>query len=354
MPITVVIPAYRRPDMIGRALRSVHAQTRQAEEVIVVDDASGDDTGTRAESLGARVITHERNLGEGPARNTGIGAARHDWVALLDCDDEWLPHHLATVWEARDGHVVVGAAVLGTGEGPGDHRIYGWSGRRPFVLRGPADVAAPENKLTPSAVMLDGASAMAAGGFRPLPRAADLDMWVRLLGHGSGVSLPTVTALYHVHAGQVSGDSKQMHDAHRAVLRTHAKSPWCTRALMQRHDGVVAWDTMRAELVAGAPKRQALARLAKRVARPQAAAGVMQLLWGRLRARRAACRVAPGGGPMVLDLRDLSLGAALLHVVRRPPAAAIAGGRLVALLVRAASVRVVREGPGPDATHGAR
>src|SRR5438128_2609983 len=141
LPVAVVIPAYRRADMVERALRSVNAQTRRADEVIVVDDASGDDTGERAARLGARVITHERNQGEGAAHNTGIEAASHEWIALLHSDDEWLPQHLETVWSARDSHAVVSTAVLVIGGPPEDQRVYGWAGRRPRVIRGPADVA---------------------------------------------------------------------------------------------------------------------------------------------------------------------------------------------------------------------
>src|SRR4051812_16447182 len=113
--------------MVQRAIRSVHGQSRPPAEVIVVDDASGDDTGIRAAELGARVITHERNLGEGGARNTGLAAATHDWVALLDCDDEWLPKHLETLWPERDGHLLIGTAVLVAGD-TGNRRVYGWAG----------------------------------------------------------------------------------------------------------------------------------------------------------------------------------------------------------------------------------
>jgi glycosyltransferase involved in cell wall biosynthesis len=45
-----------------------------------------------------RVLRHKRNLGPGAARNTGVGATDQPWVAVLDSDDEWLPHHLATLW----------------------------------------------------------------------------------------------------------------------------------------------------------------------------------------------------------------------------------------------------------------
>src|SRR5438270_7731935 len=188
LPVTAVIPAYRRPDMVERAIRSVLEQRVRPAEVIVVDDASGDDTGAHAARLGAVVITHDRNLGEGAARNTGIGAASHEWVALLDCDDEWLPEHLETVWSARDGHAMVGTAMLAVDD-PDRHRVYGWAGRRSLVLEGPAEVAIPDNKFAASSVLLRRDDALAAGGFRNLRRAADLDMWLRLLERGSGVAV---------------------------------------------------------------------------------------------------------------------------------------------------------------------
>ena len=360
LPLTVVIPAYRRPDMVERAVRSVLNQRRPPAEIVVVDDASGDDTGPRAAALGARVITHERNQGEGGSRNTGIEAARTDWVALLDCDDEWLPDHLDTLWAARDGHLLVGSAVLGTGPGPEHHRVYGWRGRRPRVLEGPVDVAVPENKLPPSAVMIRRRAALDAGGFRPLKRAADLDLWVRVLEQGSALAIPRVTALYHIHPGQVSGDSAAMHESHKAVLDAYRHRAWCTPMLLRRHEGVVAWDGARGALQDGAPRVRTLARLAARLATPQRAAGVGELLANRFWGRRLAARLAPGGGPSlallpgapavphadgVIDLRNRSAPRALLHLVRCPAAQAVAGSRLQAAVLRALRIEALPEPP---------
>lgn len=290
LPVTAVIPAYRRPDMVERAVRSVVAQERPPAEVIVVDDASGDETGARAEQLGARVITHEQNRGEGGARNTGLAAASHEWVALLDCDDEWLPAHLATLWPARAGHVLVGSAALTVGGPPGDRRVFGWAGRRACVMKAPPDVAVPENKLVPSAVMLRRDAALDAGGFGDRERAADLDMWLRMLERGTGVAIPRVTALYHVHSGQVSTDQRLMDEAHRDVLDAHCERPWCTPALLRRHEGVVAWDAARAALANGDPRLRTGAALARRLAHPQRAGGVAQLLATRFMRRRLAAR----------------------------------------------------------------
>lgn len=90
--ISVIIPAFNRRREITRAIASVLAQTRQPDEIIVVDDASTDGTVDAVEALREpriRILRHARNRGAAAARNTGIEAAKGDWIALLDSDDEW-------------------------------------------------------------------------------------------------------------------------------------------------------------------------------------------------------------------------------------------------------------------------
>jgi glycosyltransferase involved in cell wall biosynthesis len=62
----------------------------------VVDDGSTDNTGEVVKSYRPPVrYIYQKNAGDGPARNTGIAAAKSDWIAFLDHDDEWLPEKLA-------------------------------------------------------------------------------------------------------------------------------------------------------------------------------------------------------------------------------------------------------------------
>ena len=105
--VSVVIPAYNRGRVIGRAVRSVLAQTYQAVEVIVVDDGSTDDTSHMIATLveedpRVRCLQHDANRGAQAARNTGIRAARGEWIAFLDSDDWWLPHSLETRLEVAE------------------------------------------------------------------------------------------------------------------------------------------------------------------------------------------------------------------------------------------------------------
>jgi glycosyltransferase involved in cell wall biosynthesis len=96
--ISVIIPTYNRAAMLPRAIGSVLAQTYQNWELIVVDDASTDDTKGVVRSFRdsrVRYVKLERNSGPSRARNTGMHQARGQYLAFLDSDDEWLPHKLA-------------------------------------------------------------------------------------------------------------------------------------------------------------------------------------------------------------------------------------------------------------------
>jgi glycosyltransferase involved in cell wall biosynthesis len=94
--VSVIIPAYNVEKYIARAIDSVLAQTRRADEIIVVDDGSTDGTAGVVEQYGSQVkyITHQANMGLSAARNTGIIAATSQWIAFLDGDDMWLPENL--------------------------------------------------------------------------------------------------------------------------------------------------------------------------------------------------------------------------------------------------------------------
>lgn len=94
---SVVIPVHNRAELLKSAISSVLAQSCQDFEIIVVDDGSEDDPRAVVQSLGDSRMRFVRqpNAGGGAARNTGIDIARGTFVAFLDSDDVFLPHHLA-------------------------------------------------------------------------------------------------------------------------------------------------------------------------------------------------------------------------------------------------------------------
>ena len=118
--VTAVIPCFNAAATLGRAFASVRGQSYPAIEIIAIDDGSRDDTPAllrQQEALGVRVIT-QANGGAPAARNTGIAAARGEFLAFLDADDEWHPDKLAQqvkILTSHPGMVLIGcwAEVVG-------------------------------------------------------------------------------------------------------------------------------------------------------------------------------------------------------------------------------------------------
>jgi len=102
---TVVIPVYNKSPHINRSISSVLKQTFKNFEIILVDDASTDDSILKARKFkDSRLKIVKRNI-PGPggyaARNLGIQKAIGKWVAFLDADDEWMPEHLEKMFELQ-------------------------------------------------------------------------------------------------------------------------------------------------------------------------------------------------------------------------------------------------------------
>jgi glycosyltransferase involved in cell wall biosynthesis len=96
--VSVIIPTYNRAYLVKRAIDSVTKQTFQDIEIIIVDDASTDNTENIIKTLNDKrilYIKHKERKGASAARNTGIENAQGEYIAFLDSDDEWLPQKLA-------------------------------------------------------------------------------------------------------------------------------------------------------------------------------------------------------------------------------------------------------------------
>ena len=95
MSISVIIPCYKAAGTLRRAAESALADAPADLEVLLVDDGSPDETGRLCDELAAadpRIkALHRENGGAGAARNTGLDAARGEWVLFLDADDALLP-----------------------------------------------------------------------------------------------------------------------------------------------------------------------------------------------------------------------------------------------------------------------
>jgi glycosyltransferase involved in cell wall biosynthesis len=205
MTISVVIPCYNNGAHLGETLRSVRAQTRKPLEVIVVDDASRDDSAAVASTFEeVRLITLPRNSGVSWARNTGLLAARGEMIAWLDGDDLWEPSHLATVAGLLEQHPSAGMAFSLTRAFGMFHNV--WEPLLPPFR--PVDAFWPSWQQTVaqmSTCVVWRENAVALKGFDPTIRGVeDFEFFLRLSRLHPFVCTHEITARYRKHAGSES------------------------------------------------------------------------------------------------------------------------------------------------------
>jgi glycosyltransferase involved in cell wall biosynthesis len=194
--ISVVIATYNRAPQLRRAVESVFAQDDARFELIIVDDASTDDTSRYLAALSdprVRSVTEPANLGPSGARNRGLAEAQAAVVAFLDSDDRYRPRRLSAPLAALADPAVV--CVLSSAQrrdrgAPRDARI-------PDVTLPPAAFEwALICDLVPveaSSLTVRRADALAVGGFCPQLRLAeDREFLIRLAGRGGGRLLADV------------------------------------------------------------------------------------------------------------------------------------------------------------------
>lgn len=113
MSISVIIPTYNSGSFINEAIVSVISQTRLADEIIVIDDGSTDNTREIIEQLQCdRVIyIYQANSGVSVARNLGLSKAKCKYIAFLDADDRWHPAMLEEQFQVLDNHPEVAFSI---------------------------------------------------------------------------------------------------------------------------------------------------------------------------------------------------------------------------------------------------
>ena len=191
---------------VGAAVDSVLQQSLADLELIVVDDASSDETprvlGSVTDSR-LRVLRNDERQGLAASLNRGLDESHARYLARLDADDVALPQRLAQQVEAirSTGAAVVGSAVRDLDERDGQGRLHGMpTGAR--AVRWHALFSSPFFHPT---VLVD---RQALGELRydtSFLESEDYDLWTRLLATGAeGGNLPDALVLKRVHAGQAS------------------------------------------------------------------------------------------------------------------------------------------------------
>lgn len=230
MNVSIIIPAYNAAETLASTLYSVLAQSFGDWEAIVVDDGSRDDTAKIAEDFTLRdrriQVVSRPNGGEAAARNTGVDAARYDWLLFLDSDDWILPCHLARMTNELRSNPTLDAVHCGWARVAVDGTLI----RDEF--QPPAgdlfDTLARRSAFAVHACVVRRSLVEAVGKFdMSLHTCPDWDLWQRIARTGARFgAVPDVLALYRMRPGSASMDAHRMSkDILRVLRQGHAPDP---------------------------------------------------------------------------------------------------------------------------------
>jgi glycosyltransferase involved in cell wall biosynthesis len=211
----VVIPCYRYGHYLEGCVRTVLDQPGVDVDVLIVDDASPDDTSEVAGAIAAseprvQVLRHPVNLGHIATYNDGLGAVDGTYVVLLSADDLLTPGALARATALLEAHPSVGFVYGNTlrfsevPSEPSRTEPSGWQVWSGHDWLEHSVRLAKDFVLTPSVVMRTDVL-RSVGGYRPeLPHAGDYEMWLRAAAVSDvGYVLGADQAWYRVHSSSM-------------------------------------------------------------------------------------------------------------------------------------------------------
>ena len=208
--VSIVLPTYNRSVQLRRAIASVQAQNFADWELIIVDDASTDDTEAVAKEFAARdrrvvYVRNEKNNYPNIAKtlNRGLELSRGAFIARIDDDDYWIDESKlqkqVTFLEEHPDHVIVGSGmILVDPEGSEIGRYLKKQSDREI-----RKTALFTNPFSHTTVMFRADAARTVGGYGDWRYAEDWDLWLKLGRLGKFYNFPKYFAAY-----TVSGENK--------------------------------------------------------------------------------------------------------------------------------------------------
>jgi GT2 family glycosyltransferase len=225
--ITVIVPHCNRPELVQKALLSIHGQTIKAAEILLVDDNSTPENRAKlvaTSSSLATILTTPRKVGPAVARNFGAQHAKSEWLAFLDDDDLYLPDKLERQIRYLESNPQVvalgGSAMMITPDGV--QELWGGNGppRRLTVANALCNTASMSQALVIRRDVF-----LALSGFDPkLVHLEDFEFGIRLLASGNETHF-LGEPLFIYHRGgreQLTRHWRKMFRAEVKILAMHA------------------------------------------------------------------------------------------------------------------------------------
>lgn len=203
--VSVLMTAYNRSRYMPEAIHSVLASTMPDFELIIVDDASTDDTVAVARSFErsdprVRVHVNVSNLGDYANRNRAASLARGRYLKYLDSDDVMYPWCLAAMTSAMEAHPEAGFGLSSIPEPSGPYP----------VCIGPRDIYLEHMRgfghfdRSPGSAIVRRSVFESSGGFSGRRLIGDLEYWLRLARSHSMVKFPAGLIWTRSHEGRES------------------------------------------------------------------------------------------------------------------------------------------------------
>ena len=239
--LSVVMPTHNRPEQLERAVASVLSQQIPEIELVIVDDASSDQTPEITDRLATdhrvRVVRNAEPLGPSGARNAGIAVARGDLLGFCDDDDEWLPGAANILMGALEDNGELGVVTSW-------HRVVHDLTGKWVEYRGPTDFGADEllwfNFVAlPFAIIRRSYFADDLSFDPRLRTCEDWDVWLRCAQIRPIKAVSQVLYIYHQHGGsRVTNEGAGIPGSRPEFLEKHTSS--MTPACRIYHQAVIA------------------------------------------------------------------------------------------------------------------
>jgi glycosyltransferase involved in cell wall biosynthesis len=227
--VSIIVPTYNRAQFITRAVQSVLDQTFKDFELLVVDDASEDNTGEVLKKISDRRVKYirlEKNIGAAAARNRGIIESKGDYIAFQDSDDEWLPDKLSRQMSVfkKEGDLV-GVVYTPVWRIKKDKSRYMVPPENMRNLEGLIrDELLNENFIAlPSAIVRKSCFSVVGMFNEKLPCLQDWDLWIRISAkyHFKYINQPLLNAYYS--ADSISINYKKLISAWELILDAYLR-----------------------------------------------------------------------------------------------------------------------------------
>lgn len=210
--VTIIIPTFNRKDYITEAIKSALNQTFSDYEILILDDASTDDTHEIIKPLledgRIRYICHPQNIGITANRNYGISISKGEYIAMLDSDDVWTDEcKIKRQVEILDTHPDIGIIGTYTKIINEEDKVIGKikyccadsSIRRKMLKR---------NQFTQSGVVVRKDAIEKAGFYDVnIPIWEDYELWLRIGKLFKFRNIPEFMTAYRDHRGNISKES---------------------------------------------------------------------------------------------------------------------------------------------------